>query len=249
MTSGQQLRVAASSALICVGMLIMTAWGQVESNQPRTGSPTRDTDSAARQAILEGEHGRHVQRMLHDWLAVQRMYTQDEIVALRKELGRRIDRMSPRELEAFLDDLEQRLIVLTGPEADDARNWMAQFLATSRNAEQRLREKRPDVLNMSADEIRRELQNFQQQRSARQQAQAAFDRQRALQVDAAQSWQAKTSQGRQRAVEQSSRAATHAPHGRYAPRREMQPAPFFAPAYTVGPWGAPVRWHPLAGYW
>ena len=69
--------------------------------------------------------------------------------------------MSPAELEEFLKDMEERLEVLTSPEAEDARAWLEQFMAVARNPEQQLGMSRPDVLNMTASQVRLELQRLQ----------------------------------------------------------------------------------------
>ena len=38
-----------------------------------------------------------------------------------------------------MQDMEERLEVLTSPEADEARQWLAHFFATRRNPEAQLR--------------------------------------------------------------------------------------------------------------
>jgi hypothetical protein len=164
--------------------------------------------------------------------------------------------MSPRELEKFLKDMEDRLAVLTSPEAEDARLWLAQFLAVARNPEAQLGRSRPDVLNMTASQIRQELLWLQQHRAARQQSQAAFQQGRALQKQAASQVHETTRQAQVQAAETRSRAAAEQLRSLYAPRPsdrkrhgEIIPPATGPPIYSVSPWGTPIYWHPMRGQW
>lgn len=221
-----------------------------ETTPPKQGTASTDPEEAARQRILASERWRGVQELFVAWLGVQQVYTPDEIESINADLRARIETMSPAELETFLAEMENRLAVLTSADATDAREWLAQIIRVSRNPERSLGRPLPDVLNMSAAEIRRELDDVQRQRAARNQTQAAFDRQRAAQVQTAQAAQDARRQQLREAQERTSQAATHATHvSPHAQQRTMAPLPRYSPVYTIGPWGTPIRWHPLGGYW
>jgi hypothetical protein len=194
-------------------------------------------------------------RTFNDWLSVQQVYTAEQLARVRAELSAKVAAMSPRELEGFLKDMEERLEVLTSPEAEDARQWLAQFLAVARNPEAQLGRSRPDVLNMTASQIRQELQWLEQHRAARQQSHVAFSQGRALQQQTARGVQDARRQAQSRTVASRSRAAANTQfRSQYAPRpqdlpntSDLRPQPMGTPIYSVSPWGTPVYWHPMAG--
>jgi hypothetical protein len=152
--------------------------------------------------------------------------------------------------------MEDRLAVLTSPEAEDARLWLAQFLAVAKNPEAQLGRSRPDVLNMTAGQIRQELLWLQQHRAARQQSQAAFQQGRTLQKQAALGVHDARSQGQNQVAESRARAASAQFRSEYSPSADGRP-PFSdlrldtlgRPIYSVSPWGTPIYWHPMRGQW
>jgi hypothetical protein len=149
-----------------------------------------------------------------------------------------------------LKEMEERLQVLLSPESEDARQWLGQFLAVARNPEQQLGRNLPDVLNMSASEIRQELRWLEQHRAARQRSQAAFNQTRAAQVQTARNVQASRQPS---AAQPANRAAAQignrpAYQSQYSPQRELRPAPM-GPLYKIGPWGTPIYWHPQNPWW
>ena len=150
--------------------------------------------------------------------------------------------MSPAELEEFLNDMEERLEVLTSPEAEDARAWLEQFMAVARNPEQQLGMSRPDVLNMTASQVRLELQRLQKIRDSRLQSQAAFDRTRGVQAQTARDAQAARQAKRAPASRTDWPANSRNLEIKTCTRRDPLPPPFRPPVYTIGPWGTPIMW-------
>jgi hypothetical protein len=199
----------------------------------------------ARREILESGRWRRAQRDFEDWLAVQQLYTQQEVAAIRRELKSRVERMSPVELEDFLVEMEDRLDVLHSPAAEDARGWVAQFLATARNAEEQVRAKRPDVMHMTAREIRAQLERFHAERGTRQQANAAFQRARAQQVQSAQATRppATGSDSRSRAAANAQANVAPADRPNFTPDSAV--IDNRSPIYAISPWGTPIRWDPF----
>jgi hypothetical protein len=193
---------------------------------------------------------------LHDWLTVQQVYPAEQVAAIQQQLSARVSQMTPREAEEFMKAMEERLEVLTSPEAEEARQWLAHFFATRRNPEAQLRRSRPDVLNMTASQIRQELQWLQQHREGQQLSNAAFAQARAAQQQAALGFQDARQQAQVRAAESRSRAAANQFRSPYAPRpqnlpntSDLRPKPMGTPIYSVSPWGTPIYWHPMAGQW
>jgi hypothetical protein len=216
-----------------------------------TADSTADSQESERRDVLESDRWRRAYRNFNEWLSVQQIYTAEEVATLRAELPARIAKMTPRELEEFLKDMEVRLAVLTSPEAEEARQWLAQFVAVVRDPEARLGRSRPDVLNMTAGEIRAELQWLQQHRAGTRQTRAAFEQVRTQQASLAEESRAATRQLQQQSREIRSRAAANWQYrSAYSPRRDDEPrrqVRFESPRpfYRISPWGTPMRWDPF----
>jgi hypothetical protein len=229
--------------------VVFIAAGRIEAQT--SGAPQQEADvqadssrDAERQKILESDRWRAAQRNFDKWVDVQTIYSADEVASLRAELAERVSGMSPEGLESFLKEMEDRLAVLLSPDAKEARQWIAQILTVARDPESHFGGPLPDVLHLSAGEIRAELQRFQQRRSSRRQAQAAIESSRQSQVQAARDQQA----ARREALSQPRTAATFPEPpftSPYAPEREPLRPITRRPVYRIGPWGEPIFWDPM----
>jgi hypothetical protein len=236
---------------ICLAVPSLAVWGWGQA-LPSAESAAANDKAAARREILESDRWRQARRGFNNWLAEQQIYTADEAAAIRAKIDADVSTMSASEMMDFLEDTEERLEVLTSPEALEARRWVSQFLVTARNAEQQIRQKRPDVINMTAGQIRLELERFHRERGARHQSQAAFDRGRAQQLQTARSSQASAQEAQQQLRDNRSRAAANVQAQRQQPvSPDDRPGhtdfnavrPDVSPVYAISPWGTPIRWN------
>lgn len=232
--------------LLMFVLLLVGANAQAYGQGAAPAVGAADTVEAQRREIMESDRWRRTTRGLNEWLSVQQLYSPDEVAVLRSQFRARVARMSPTELKNHLDDMEAKLEVLSSPEAEDARRWMSQFLAVqAKYTDAQLRAKRPDVANMTARQIRQELENFQARRGVGQQSQAAVSQARAQQVQSAQA------RRQTQTMAQPSRAATIG-NQNAMPQRDLpghtDPNTIDRSFYSVGPWGHPFRWDPL-GTW
>ena len=241
-------------AFILTILTVSPAWSQ---NPPAASDAAR---AQAIHAIITSPQWQQMLQKFDKWLAVQQIYTMEEIDAIKNDFNVRISQMQPQEVNQFLVDMNARLDVLLSAQTEEAREWVSQFLTVAKNPRERLESKRPDVMNMSASQIRQELQQFQQQQSIRQQSQAAFDLTRELQVQSAQNIQASRNQAFDQAQANRAQApANTVARSPYAPRPQNMPnytdfnrvvPRSYSPIYSVGPWGNPIRWNPLRDdYW
>lgn len=241
--------LAPAILLTLVGWTTLPTLGQTPDAAPvSSDSTSADAQEAARRKILDSDRWRQTQRELNEWLSVQTLYSPEEVAAIQANLRDSMANKSPRELEDLMKDMESRLNVLTSPEAEDARQWLAQFMAVAVNPEKQLGRTRPDVLNMTASQIRQELQWLQQTREARLQSQAASDRHRAAQSQVARNFREGRQQSRAPIQNRSAWPANNPRRpSQYAPQAELQPAPLST--YLMSPWGHPIHWGPLRGQW
>jgi hypothetical protein len=235
--------------------LVLFAAGVSEVSQAQQLPPAAGAtkplpaDETARQQILQSERWQNAARGLEQWLSVQQIYSPQEVAVLRAQFRARVQRMTPAELEKQLNEMEAKLAVLASPDAEDARRWLAQFLAVqAKYSPEQLRQMRPDIANMTAAQIREELQQFQARRGQASLTQSATAQGRALQVQSARNVQDARRQamdaGRQHAAQGAATAATF-PQPSQPPRPQVVPLQPGPPTYTVGPWGNPIRWDPF----
>jgi hypothetical protein len=244
-------------SLFCVSTLLLASFALTASGQD--SPPITHPSDVAEGGVLQSPEWLAMQRDFQSWLAVQQIYSTEEMTAIVNDLNQRALSMSESERKELLADMQERLKVLMSPQANEARQWVSQFRATAANADERLQGKRPDVMSMSAQEIRDELGNFDRDRRREAQAQAAFERTRSLQATNAQSIHTQQQQSMQQFTDARSRAATTQVRSPFAPRPQDLPnytdfdavgdSMRIAPLHSLSPWGAPVRWHPMYGYW
>jgi hypothetical protein len=209
-----------------------------QAPKARPAGADSDAGRAARREILESERWQRAYQEFEDWLSVQQIYRPEELAVIRQQMRDRVATMTPQELERFLGEMEARLRVLKSPEAEDARIWLKQFMAVARNPEQQLGRPRPDVLNMTAAQIRQEIAWLEQHRASRQQAQAAFNQTRAAQTRVSRDVLEMRRDSRQPTDRSNWPANTPRTRSPYSPRRDViTTTP--SPSFMIGPWGAP----------
>jgi len=231
------------------GLTPSFALGQ-QTTPRKTPQASEATADAARRMVLESDRWKRAYKSFNDWLAVQQAYTPEQVEEITTEMRGRIATMSAEELKQFLKEMETRLEVLKSPEAADARDWLQQFFAVAKNPEKQLGRQRPDVLNMTAEQIRQEIDWVQDTRDRRQRSQAAFESARAAQGRVAADMRDQRRQGTQASPPNRTNWPANQPPSRspYAPRRERQPLPP-SPVHSVSPWGVPVFRYPHANWW
>jgi hypothetical protein len=136
-------------------------------------------DAAARNDILQSRSWQDTLQQFDDWLSNQVLYDDDEVRHIRARLNAGIGRMSATQLEVFLNDMRQKLAILSSDRALDAQDYLAEkFLVASDAYARRIRDQLPDLLSMSPTQVEQRLSMFAAKRRSRQQAQGAFEQSR-----------------------------------------------------------------------
>jgi hypothetical protein len=145
--------------------------------------PAVRPDEAERRKIIDSPEWHSMQYGLHEWLSVQQVYTPTQLRKVKAELNAKVARMTPEELVDFMADMNQKLKILRGKEAEQARLWVEQKLATQVNlTPAQLKQMRPDVLNMTAAQLQETLDLWQAQRQNTIATQKAFEKGKATQI-------------------------------------------------------------------
>jgi hypothetical protein len=136
----------------------------IDDIQSANWNPTGDPDKAA---ILESPEWQNVMQRLTGWLSVQKVYTNEEVNHLQRDIGARVTGMNAQELQKFQGELNTKLDILLSQEALDARSWITRrmSLLSEKRAEE-LREGLPDVTGMTPEQMEAALAQFRAERAA-----------------------------------------------------------------------------------
>jgi hypothetical protein len=174
---------------LTLAIFLAADWSVASEPEPPGGSADTDdsADAAERDEILQGPVWRETMRSWDAWLTVQQVYDKDQVKKLKRQLAERVERMSATELEEFLEDLQAKLQILSGAEARDARRWLSDTLSVASDKyATKVRAKLPDVANLSAAELQRELDKFEERRGQVQRTEEGLQRSRQERVKAVQ---------------------------------------------------------------
>jgi pyruvate/2-oxoglutarate dehydrogenase complex dihydrolipoamide acyltransferase (E2) component len=146
-----------------------------------------DSDLEKKVAIMNSPRWRRAIFELGEWLSAQAIYTPAQVRNIKADFNRKVETMSPHDLEYLLDDLDEKFQILDTPEAKDARSWVAQYLSvmSDQKRAEALKDV-PNVVTMTAGQLQLEIQKIEQKRGTLQQQQAAFDEGRQQLVQQAQ---------------------------------------------------------------
>jgi hypothetical protein len=147
---------------------------------------TAGDDSAAKRQILESPAWQQAVQGFKEWLSVQVVYDKEEVPQLEKQFTDKVNKMSASQLQGFLADLQQKLKIMSSPQAMEARAWAEDFLTKyTPAAAEKFRRTLPDVANMNAAQLQQALYQVQQRQNAEAANQRAFDQIRNQEVAAA----------------------------------------------------------------
>ena len=195
-------------ATLLTGLILVTGLGRLSEAQPpaKNGGATATPSTPAAQppesaannddgesdleqkvAIMNSPRWRRAIFELGEWLSAQAIYTPTQVRNIKADFNRKVENMSPHDLEYLLDDLDAKFKILDTPEAQDARSWVAQYLSvmSDQKRAQALKDV-PNVVTMTAGQLQQEIQKIERKRSSLQQQQAAFDEGRQQLVQRAQ---------------------------------------------------------------
>ncbi|MDZ4780860.1 MAG: hypothetical protein SGJ19_11455 [Planctomycetia bacterium] len=155
---------------------------------PATAAPFDEaaevSSDPAKQKILSSKEWREVRRSLHEWLSVQKIYSPSEIASIKAQVDSKIANMTAADLQDFLDDMRDKVAILLSKEGEDARTWLAQYLAVRVVSKDQWDKMRPDVVHMTAQQLKEKLEQLNQQQAAATEQSKAAAQGRDLQAQA-----------------------------------------------------------------
>ena len=235
-----------SRAAIACGLCLAVSAGlhgsaaDPAAGRGRTHFTAEDDGDFARKAdILHSPEWQRAIAELGSWLATQSVYPPSEVRRIKSQFNDRVEAMSSHELEYLLDSISAKMRLLDTAEARDAKAWLGEYLsAMSDGRRARAMRNVPNILDMSADQLWREIQRIDSLRGGlRERQQGVESRQATL--------AARAGAGRE-ATGAASRAAAARPRvaPAHSPYRSGGGSPPFSDAEPrrmsigVGPMGA-----------
>jgi hypothetical protein len=205
-----------------------------QPDDTKSPSAAASAELAKKSEILNSERWRSMQKEFEQWLAVQVIYTPQQVQRLKAKLAAEVKNMSVPELERFMIEWDEKLEVLHGKDAAEAREWLGQNLSMMADGYRRQFLQQlgiGDVSQMTAAQIEEKLYDLRAQRLGFEQERANFNVGRQNAMQRAQQFHAD-----QRAVLQASGVGQAAGMGtyqtQYGPRQyNYQPAPPIIPFF------------------
>jgi hypothetical protein len=206
---------------------------------PSSSAPSA-AESAKKSAILASDSWKKLQSEFHEWLSVQVILTPKQVEQMKARLAAEVRRMSADDLEQFMKDWDAKLQVLSGQDAAEAREWLAQNLMVMADGYRKTFLKQlglSNVVDMTAAQIEAKILEIQAKQSSMQQQNAAFNRARQQTVQNVEQVHAEWQQQEQQAAKNQGTAAQfNTFQSQYSPRPQVEYAPRYRPAYG-GPFG------------
>ncbi len=178
--------------LVGVPIYLMLGWAQLaDGQQPAPSSdvpsatakaapPVAVSETERKAAILDSDCWRRAMFELNEWFRSQTIFTPEEVAELRSDFADRVEKMTAKELQDVISDMDAKFRILDTPEVQEVRAWFGRYLSllTDRRREEVLRDI-PNFPTMTASQLNQEIMKIQRRRNSR----ANFNRNRQRQVD------------------------------------------------------------------
>jgi len=172
-----------------------------------------DGDFARKHDLLSSPDWQRAVAELAGWLRVQTVYPPAEVRRIKARFNDRVASMSSYELEYLLDSIAAKMRLLETPKAADAKAWLGEYLSAMTDA-RRAREMRdiPNILEMSADDLWREILRIDALKAQMQARQRGVDSKQSVLTERAAAGRASTAAASRAAASRARSAPSHSPY-------------------------------------
>lgn len=195
-------------------------------------------DAQAKAEIMNSPRWKSVVHTFNEWLSAQNIYSKDQVPRVKAQFNQMVRTMNAAQLQAWLDEMEEKLNILMSPEAEKAREWLGHFVSAKVVIPER-ELKKFDILHMTTEQMRATIDNIEERKASLKSEAQAFNVTREEEVrDAvreAEQQQAQQAQGTS-FTNRSMQSYFPGYQSQYAPRRQYSSL-YRGPQYYVSPWG------------
>ena len=116
---------------------------------------------------------------LNEWFRSQTIYTPEEVAKFRSDFKDQVDKMSAKELQDVISDMEAKFRILDTPEVQEVRAWFGRYISLLADwrREEVLRDI-PNFAKMTASQLNQEIMKIQRARNLPEPASTATARHR-----------------------------------------------------------------------
>lgn len=145
---------------------------------------------------------------LDQWLSVQPIYDRDQLDEIKQQLTKRLEKMPAIDLEEFRQDLDAKMQMLLSPEGRSILEWVRANLEAAAPAyRKKMNLQYPDVMKLTAAQLRLQLDALEQRRSTARNQTAVLGQSRQARIAALQADQKRQDAARERALDRASTSA------------------------------------------
>lgn len=174
---------------------------QADEPAPRTTDNRRSASEL--DSALDGKSWRRTMDALDEWFSTQTIYAPGQVGEIKKQLAEQVSKMSDDDREAFQRDLDAKLQMVFSPEGRDILEWVTRSLAAAAPAYRKKMDlKYPDLLKLTAAQLREQLDLLERRRAAARTQTAALEQARHARIASLQEEQRQRYDEQQRARDQ-----------------------------------------------
>ena len=172
-----------------------------------------DGEFARKHDLLSSPQWRRAVAELGAWLTTQSVYPPAEVRRIKARFNERVAEMSSYELGYLLDSIAAKVQLLDSPQGRDAKDWLGEYLSAMSDA-RRAEAMRgvPDILEMSAEELWREIQRIDALRASLERRQQGVESRQAALAARAGAGRAATAAASRAAAARPRSAPSHSPY-------------------------------------
>lgn len=198
---GKPLAIRSRTAWICVAIgASLMSLPPLTAEEP--APQTTDNRRAANELdlALDSKAWRRTMDALDEWFSTQTIYAPAKVGEIKKQIAEQVSDMSDDDREAFQQDLDAKLKMVFSPEGRDVLEWVAANLAAAAPAYRKKMDlKYPDLLKLTAAQLREQLDLLERRRSSARTQTASLEQARHARIAALQEEQRQRYDEQQRA--------------------------------------------------
>lgn len=202
--SRDQRHLAAWFGLLLLAALASKPWAIrfLLADEPPAPSDVARTAKDEREEVLDSESWHKTLSGLDEWFSIQTIYDPQEAKQVKKQFIARLQKLPADKRDAIEQDLDAKLEMVLGPEGRDILGWVeANFAAAAPAYRKKLDLQYPDIMKLTAAQLREQLDQLERRRSAARNQSAALEQARQARIAALQADQRQQFDERERALD------------------------------------------------
>lgn len=172
----------------------------LQADEPSPQTTDNHRSASELEPALDGKSWRRTMDALDEWFSTQTIYDPRQVGDIKKQIAEEVSEMPDDDRDAFQQDLDAKLKMVFSPEGRDILEWVATNLAAAApEYRKKMDLKYPDLLKLTAAQLREQLDLLERRRSSARTQTVALERARHARIAALQEEQRQRYDAQQRA--------------------------------------------------